>query len=258
MTTAPLISIVVATYNCASDVSTLANSLNDQVFRDFEVLIADGDSSDGTVNLAASMIENLSWIQSESDKGIYDAWNKALAHASGRWVLFLGADDYFTQPRALEDASKILSNPEHTAAWLIYGPVTVVNNRHETVGTWGKAPHKVLWQLKHGMPFDMPHSGTFHKRSLFNNIGTFNSELSVAGDYDLIIRVLLNGADKIHYSNSMNIILKGDAGISYDYSHIGIWETMLARKARGMRGVTIPWILVWLRAVVRRQFRRIT
>ena len=89
----PQVSIVVATMNAASTLERCLNAIVGQSFTQWELLIADGDSSDGTVDLIQKFHRSVAWWQSKEDDGIYDAWNQALDHARGEYVTFLGADD---------------------------------------------------------------------------------------------------------------------------------------------------------------------
>lgn len=88
------LSIIVATRDAAGTLPRLLDSLVTQTCRDFEVILQDGDSRDNTAKIAAAYCDTLTIVwNSEKDSGIYDAWNKALAHMKGEWALFLGADD---------------------------------------------------------------------------------------------------------------------------------------------------------------------
>ncbi|MBK1438645.1 glycosyltransferase [Parapedobacter sp. ISTM3] len=89
----PVISIIIATYNAEHCLSDCLVSIANQSFREMEVVVIDGGSTDRTVDLLkAAEIDKLRWI-SEPDKGIYDALNKGVRVANGRWLHFLGADD---------------------------------------------------------------------------------------------------------------------------------------------------------------------
>lgn len=87
------VSIIIATYNAVQDLQSCLNSIRSQTYAPLEVIVADGASQDGTVDVIKKNNDVISkWI-SEMDNGIYDAMNKALDLATGSWVYFLGADD---------------------------------------------------------------------------------------------------------------------------------------------------------------------
>jgi len=87
------ISIIIVTYNAANYLQTCLSSIENLVLPDIDVIIVDGASTDGTVDIIRNNTQVVKkWI-SEPDKGIYDAMNKGLKLTSGNWVYFLGADD---------------------------------------------------------------------------------------------------------------------------------------------------------------------
>lgn len=136
----PLISIITITYNAAPVIRPTLESLNAQTFRDFEHLVIDGASKDDTVSIVSEMCPD-SIIRSEPDRGLYDAMNKGLRGAKGKYLLFLNAGDALHTPdtlqryaeatglngcripNAMENADSILS-----CADIIYGDTVVVDS----------------------------------------------------------------------------------------------------------------------------------
>jgi glycosyltransferase involved in cell wall biosynthesis len=120
----PLISIITATRNAASRVSALYESLASQSFPDFEWIVSDGLSSDGTLELLQQFQQRSPWVQfcSEADFGIYDAINKALVRARGRYYLVAGADDVLHE-RALASYAELaeLDNADVVMARVLRG-----------------------------------------------------------------------------------------------------------------------------------------
>src|SRR5882757_1455688 len=108
MPDAPLISIVTSTYNAAAGLPYTMRSIFRQTSLDYEWIVIDGGSTDGTVDLLKQYQDMpLFWI-SEKDRGIYDAWNKACRIARGQWLIFLGAGDELASASVLEEISEIL------------------------------------------------------------------------------------------------------------------------------------------------------
>lgn len=105
----PIVSIVIVTRNAEADLPTCLQSINAQSFQNLQIIIFDGASSDGTIEILKNHNNQISFWQSEPDKGIYDAMNKAVKKALGQWVYFLGADDVVL-PGFSEMANK-LANP---------------------------------------------------------------------------------------------------------------------------------------------------
>ena len=103
----PQISVAIVTYNCISTLSEAIDSVLDQDYDNVELVIVDGASDDGTVELIRSKKGPIKWI-SEKDKGIYDAWNKGIKNAKGEWIMFVGADDELL-PNALGNYLSVIN-----------------------------------------------------------------------------------------------------------------------------------------------------
>lgn len=125
MESEPLISIITITYNAAGEIMPTLESVASQTFRDFEHILIDGASSDATVELARQFGHVR--ILSEKDRGLYDAMNKGLRMARGRYVLFLNAGDAFHSDGILEKyAERAMAGDD-----IIYGDTVIVDaNRH--------------------------------------------------------------------------------------------------------------------------------
>src|SRR5271167_3912320 len=104
----PLVSVIVAVFNRASTLQSCLDSIFAQTAGPLEMIVCDGGSTDGSREILAANAARLTYWQSQKDRGVPDAWNMALARATGQWVCFLGADDRFarrdTLARLLEAA----------------------------------------------------------------------------------------------------------------------------------------------------------
>ena len=95
MSRLPLISIVTVSYNAAATIEDAIRSVLQQTYPHIEYIVIDGGSKDGTVDLLRRYDTQISHWVSEPDKGIYDAMNKGIALATGEYIGFLNADDFF-------------------------------------------------------------------------------------------------------------------------------------------------------------------
>ncbi|GHD39361.1 glycosyltransferase [Halioglobus pacificus] len=255
-TAKPFISIVLATYNAEDCLPVFLESLAHQRFNDYELLIADGNSSDATTDIIkAHESDHLHWFVSETDSGIYSAWNKATAHTRGEWILYLGADDTFGASTALSGIADDLREVSNANIALAYTSVTLLNALGQEERVLGAPFPEIEWQLNHGMPIDLPHSGMFHRGSVMRSTTGFNESLKIASDYEMILRLIRLGGYQIKYLGDRRFLKKGTDGISVRRADVAVWETMKVRQGLGLRGVTPVWIAVWIRAKLRRVFR---
>lgn len=120
----PLISIVTITFNAAAVLPLTMKSVAQQTFHDFEHIIIDGASRDKTIALAREMGTQSLRILSEKDNGLYDAMNKGLRMAKGKYILFLNAGDAFHSPTTLADYGEAARlNPD-----IIYADTIIVDS----------------------------------------------------------------------------------------------------------------------------------
>lgn len=186
----PKITVIIATYNSAATLERALKSVLSQTLIEKELLVIDGASTDDTLSIIQKYEHGIHWWHSEKDRGVYDAWNKALPKAQGEWICFLGSDDYFWDTEVLKKASEKLSQlPSDTR--LAYGQVAVVSKTGDTIGMegepWSSYQHRSLDEMV------IPHQGTFHRKELFEKTGGFKPEFKICGDFELVLRELLHG-----------------------------------------------------------------
>lgn len=178
----PLISVVTASFNSAATIERTIRSVISQGFRDFEYIVVDGASSDGTVDLLQGFGEQIDYWRSEPDAGIYDAWNKGLRLARGRWIAFLGADDEYL-PDALAKYARLVAGHGDGALQYVSSRVELARDgrRFRTVGK--------AWQWpKFSRYMCVSHVGSLHHRTLFEQYGEFDPAYRISGDYELLLR----------------------------------------------------------------------
>lgn len=178
----PQISIIVATWDAARTFERCLRSIIGQDFTQWELLVADGASSDGTIDLIHRYESHISWWQSRQDNGIYDAWNQALAHARGEYVCFLGADDAWADSGALARLHAAIDTQKYdlvTSLGLAFDPAT---GKEMCFGS--------AWDYRRiGRHMVVCHPGLLHRRSLFEHYGPFNTKYRIAGDLDFLLRL---------------------------------------------------------------------
>lgn len=186
----PRISVITATYNVAGQLPHTIRSLREQTTRDFEWIVVDGNSGDGTQDLLRDSGDVVTrWI-SEPDHGIYDAWNKACKIARGEWVVFLGAGDELAAPGTLAECGRQLAslNPTSTIVFgrqILLSPIE--RTPIESIGVpWPQMQGK--WDI--GRPALPPHGATFQHRRLFDRTQPFDLRFPIASDSHFLLRAI--------------------------------------------------------------------
>jgi len=178
----PLISIITATYNSQNTLDKFINSIVNQSYKNFELIIIDGASKDNTIDIIKQHSDHIiKWI-SEKDNGVYDAWNKGLTYAKGDWITFIGSDDELYHD-ALENYIDFINNSQEQYD-LISSRIHIINDNNDIVRTLGWP-----WEWKKSRKvFTIAHPGALHKKDLFSKFGNFNTMFKICGDYDFLLR----------------------------------------------------------------------
>jgi glycosyltransferase involved in cell wall biosynthesis len=181
------ISIITVSYKAESTIAETIKSVAAQDWPDFEHIIVDGASTDGTLEIVRELAHPRLRLISEPDKGIYDAMNKGLAAATGEYVAFLNADDLYSRPDALSLVAKAALA---SSADCILGDTEFINSSGSAkYGRLYSARHFRRWWLRFGiMP---PHPSFFARRLALLATGGFDTSYSIAADFDLVARLIL-------------------------------------------------------------------
>ena len=182
------LSIIIATLNVEKTLEKCLNSILQQTaISKIEILVKDAESSDKTIDILKTYDRHIGYWETSYDSGVYDAWNKVLPKASGKWVLFLGADDTLFDNSTISNSIDILKEADSSID-IAYGKVRLVNQENEQIIDLGKGLDRTKKCIQEKMC--IPHQGIFHKRSLFNAHGNFNTDYYISSDYDFIRRVI--------------------------------------------------------------------
>lgn len=217
MNTEPKISVIIVVYNAANTVETAINSILEQTYKNTEVIVIDGGSVDGTLEILKKYkAANLRWI-SEPDKGIYDAMNKGIKFSSGEWLYFLGADDKLYGNKILEDIFK--ESDLHDAEFL-YG--NVKRGTHSKLYD-GEFDYEKLLKK------NISHQAVFYKKDIFLRSGSYNLRYRTHADWDVNLRCFENQTVKTKYIDKIiACFATGGASVNYDIPFLR--ECLMPRK----------------------------
>jgi glycosyltransferase involved in cell wall biosynthesis len=176
-----LFSIVTPTYNCGPKVVRTINSVLSQDDDLWEYIVIDGDSDDGTQREVEKFDARLRFV-SEPDLGVYDAMNKGIEMARGKYIYFLGAGDIL-RPNALRNLAGSMPSGELA---FIYGNVYWVDESFIYGGEFDKLRLET---------YNICHQAIFYERTIFDVIGRYELDYKILADY--VFNIKCFGNDKI-------------------------------------------------------------
>lgn len=186
----PKISIITVVFNSENLIEHTINSVLGQTYKNIEYIIIDGNSKDATVSIIKKYEDKLAFWLSEPDKGLYDAMNKGLAHATGDYVCFLNSGDKLYSNDILEKAF----SPLNYLPDVVYGETMIVGPDGKEIGLRRlKAPETLTWEsFKDGMV--VCHQSVYVKRAIAEN---YNLKYKIASDFEWVLKALKK-AQTIH------------------------------------------------------------
>jgi glycosyltransferase involved in cell wall biosynthesis len=164
-------SIIIPVFNSGKFLESCLNSIAQQTYRSFEVILKDGKSSDETLSIARQFKSELNLkIISEPDSGIYDAMNKAIGEAKGEFIYFLGADDELKDNEVLEQVSGLIRSSDD----IVYGNVFLRKQQQIFNGEFKAA------EMFHN---NIHHQSIFYRKNIFEKIGLFDTRFKLFADW---------------------------------------------------------------------------
>lgn len=179
----PFLSIITVNLNNVTGLKQTIFSLCSQTFKDWEPIIIDGGSKDGSVEV----IENLrpDYFVSEQDAGMYDAMNKGIRAAKGEWLMFLNSGDYLLDRDVFQRVFSFLDPRE---ADVFYGDIEIKGKSQNQSVHYAENIDMAYWYSA-----NINHQAALYKRSLFEELGLYNTSYRLAADHEFNIRVFCHG-----------------------------------------------------------------
>lgn len=179
----PLFSIITITFNAAGTLPATLKSVERQTFTDYEYLIVDGASTDGTVAIAQHSAA-VSSVTSEPDKGLYDAMNKGLRKARGCYLVFLNAGDAFHEPDTLQ---KIADSIDKNDPDIVYGETALVDSERRFISMRRLQAPERLSVKSFRMGMLVCHQAFIVRREIAPE---YDLRYSFSADFDWCIRIM--------------------------------------------------------------------
>lgn len=203
----PKLSIITINYNNLYGLKETIDSVISQTFTDFEWIVIDGGSTDGSRELIERFQNHFVYWCSEPDKGIYNAMNKGISHSKGDWFLFLNSGDCILNNTILD---KIFTQ-DYTSE-IIYGDVLYTSTRGDFTVTF---PSELT--LSYLLQMFISHQSSLYRRELFDT-NMYNESFRIVSDWLFHIQMILQNR-KFEYLPY--VITKCDHnGISVNYEQL--------------------------------------
>ena len=209
------ITIITVCFNAVSSLEETIQSILQQSYKDYEFIIVDGASTDGTLKIIDRYKKHIDTLISEKDSGIYNAMNKGLKQAKGEYIFLLNAGDRFFAENTLE--KMFHSDP---TADIIYGDVIMEKSDDVFVRKFHPSKMNVLY----GFNQTICHQAIFIKNSLYKSLGSFNEHYKISGDYEFFLRVMVSKKFSFQYIPEIVSI--------YDLSGVSTRNRDIAGKER--------------------------
>ncbi|WP_443945491.1 glycosyltransferase family 2 protein [Pedobacter sp. AW1-32] len=243
------ISIITVVYNNEKTVHTAIESVLSQSYADVEYIVIDGKSTDDTLAIVNRYAKSIDKIQSEPDKGIYDAMNKGISLCTGDVIGILNSDDVYADKFVLENVMKAFQNDHELD--MVYGDLVYVkaDDVDKIVRRWkSTAYYKRFFEDGH-VP---PHPSLFIKKTAYQQVGFFNTEMKLAADYDFMLRLFKLFGFKSAYLNCLFVKMRLGGATNASLKNIvnGNLEILQSWKNNGLEA---PFLLM-----PKRIFKRLT
>ena len=196
----PLVTVITTTFNLVEAgrveyFKQCIDSVHNQSYENLEHKVIDGASKDGTIEILNEYSKKgLIKYFSEPDSGIYQAMNRGIERANGKYIVFLNSDDYFSSLDAVKNSVELL---EKNNADCSFADVSYIYEDKNKVTKW-IGDLSIVFSAA---PFC--HQTMFTKTELLKEIGGFNENLKIASDYQQMIQLVLSGCKFVHLNENI-------------------------------------------------------
>ncbi len=242
----PLVSVITVCFNEGETIRNVMDSVLSQTFHDFEYIIKDGGSTDGTAEVVESYRSKFEkkgisfTVISGRDRGLYDAMNIAASKSRGTWINYMNADDRFFDERVLE---RVFYGKEYGDAALLYGDA--LECEFGEYYYYRKCPELI----EERMPFN--HQTVFARRDVMLSC-PFELKYRIGADYNFLLTVYKKGLPMKDTGALVSVIAKD--GVSTVRLKDTFLESIEIRRSHGIPQMTDEEIKKALRFVNLKQF----
>lgn len=198
----PLVTVITIVYNGGELIQRCIESVLAQTYDNIEYIIVDGGSNDNTVQIVQTFSKNIDVWLSECDGGIYDAMNKGICLSTGALIALLNSDDFYFPDTISTVVTAWLENPRPC---VIHGDMVIADDNDICVYKMKPEPEYLCKNMR------MNHPTWFVHREIYEQFGLFDKTLTIAADYELARRFVLNGVELRYISQAFTQFRPGGA-----------------------------------------------
>lgn len=233
------ISVITVCFNAVSTIESSILSVISQDYENIEYIVIDGGSTDGTIEVIQRYAARISCFISELDRGIYDAINKGIMHATGDIIGLLHGNDCFASTQILHKVAQPFLEKNVDA---VYGNLTFYTETGRITRRWrSRTCNRLLLELG-WMP---PHPTLYVKKEIYKRYGNYRLDFGTAADYELILRLFYRHRIKSYHVDQVFIkMLTGGISNKNLLNHVsGNSNDFKAMKKHHLRAPFIAIIL---------------
>ncbi len=242
----PFFSVITVVKNDEKNILKTIQSINHQIYKNYEYIIIEGKSKDETLNKICKFKTKINLIISENDNGIYDAMNKGIKNSRGDVIVFVNSGDTITN-NALEIINKKFVNKKID---FVFGTV-LRNYTTSKILKYGFNFKRMLYNFD----FATSHTTGFYlKKKVYKKIGLYDTKFKISADYDLYFRLYKNNSRGDYTNKNQLIGIVTPGGYS---SKIGFFFHMIEEaKIRIKNGQNFFLIiLIFINALIKKFFK---
>lgn len=187
----PLISVITVCYNEREKMGMTCESVVNQNYKNFEWIVIDGKSTDETLKILKRYRRKMNVFISEKDEGPYNAMNKGIKKAKGKYILFLNGGDYLVNKSVLKRASEFILR-DKSEADIYYGDAKYSNGELVTFKKSKLSPDFFLNKT-------ISHQSSLIRKKLFSKYGDYNPRYKIVADFDFWIKTIVVHKVKTKY-----------------------------------------------------------
>lgn len=213
------LSIITVNLNNSDGLYKTIKSVVDQFYFNYEYIVIDGYSNDGSIEVIKEFADKIDYWVSEPDNGIYNAMNKGLKQATGDIITFLNSGDNYCTPHSLETAIECIKEKINLAELFFFDYIYKSGTSQKLISSSDVINKFVISKKGFG------HSSTFYRKTLFESLGPFEENFKISADRVFYMKAIVQHKIKFAYiSFPVSVFHYGGVSSDIQYRNILMLE----------------------------------